>query len=61
MLGLELSAGNDEGSAWPRFVRSLVELAVRHKDRVNVEAIRPTVNWRVTRSEVSVAGGSVGE
>ncbi|MDA8292161.1 MAG: NAD-dependent epimerase/dehydratase family protein [Actinomycetota bacterium] len=43
------------------FVRSLVELAVRHKDRVNVEAIRPTVNWRVTRSEVSVAGGSVGE
>jgi transposase-like protein len=25
VLGLELSAGNDEGSAWPRFVRSLVE------------------------------------
>jgi putative transposase len=24
-LGLELSAGNDEGSAWPRFIRGLVE------------------------------------
>jgi transposase-like protein len=24
VLGLELSAGHDEGSAWPRFVRSLV-------------------------------------
>jgi putative transposase len=25
VLGLELAAGNDEGSAWPGFVRSLVE------------------------------------
>ena len=25
VLGLELSPGNDEGSAWPRFVRSLVQ------------------------------------
>jgi putative transposase len=25
ILGLELSAGNDEGSAWPAFIRSLVE------------------------------------
>ena len=25
VLGLELAAGNDEGSAWPRFVRSLCE------------------------------------
>jgi putative transposase len=25
VLGLELSPGNDEGSAWPRFVRGLVE------------------------------------
>jgi transposase-like protein len=25
VLGLELAVGNDEGSAWPRFVRSLVE------------------------------------
>ena len=24
MLGLELSSGNDEGSAWPAFIRSLV-------------------------------------
>ena len=25
VLGLDLAAGNDEGSAWPRFERSLVE------------------------------------
>lgn len=25
VLGLELAAGNDEGSAWPRFVRALTE------------------------------------
>ncbi len=25
VLGLELAAGNDEGSAWPRFIRSLCE------------------------------------
>jgi transposase-like protein len=25
VLGLELAAGNDEGSAWPRFIRGLVE------------------------------------
>ena len=25
ILGLDLAAGNDEGSAWPRFIRSLVE------------------------------------
>jgi transposase-like protein len=25
IVGLELSSGNDEGSAWPRFVRSLVQ------------------------------------
>ncbi len=25
VLGLELAAGNDEESAWPRFVRSLCE------------------------------------
>ncbi len=29
VLGLELSPGNDEGSAWPRFVRSLVERGLR--------------------------------
>jgi len=42
-------------------VRELVELAITYKHRVNPEAIRPTVNYRVTRSEVSVAGGAVGE
>jgi hypothetical protein len=29
ILGLELAAGNDEGSAWPAFIRSLVERASR--------------------------------
>jgi len=42
-------------------IGSLIEIAGRHKHRVNVEAIRPTVNWRTTRSEVSVSGGAVGE
>ncbi len=42
-------------------VVSLVEAGLRHRDRVNVEAIRPTVSWRATRSEVSVPGGAVGE
>jgi UDP-sulfoquinovose synthase len=42
-------------------VASLVELAIKHKNRVNPEAIRPTVNWRTTKSEVSVSGGAVGE
>jgi UDP-sulfoquinovose synthase len=42
-------------------VVSLVELGLRHKDRVNFEAIRPTVMWRSTKSEVSVPGGAAGE
>ena len=29
VLGLELAAGNDEGSAWPAFIRSLVERGLR--------------------------------
>jgi transposase-like protein len=29
ILGLELAAGNDEGSAWPGFIRSLVERGLR--------------------------------
>ena len=42
-------------------VVSLVEAGLRYRDRVNVEAIRPTVNWRATKSEVSVPGGAVGD
>jgi UDP-sulfoquinovose synthase len=42
-------------------IEVLVETAKRHKDRVNFEAIRPTVNWRSTKSQVSVAGGAPGE
>ncbi|HXY43925.1 MAG TPA: NAD-dependent epimerase/dehydratase family protein, partial [Acidimicrobiales bacterium] len=38
----------------------LVETAKEHKNRVNFEAIRPTVNWRTTHSDVSIAGGAVG-
>jgi putative transposase len=29
VLGLELSPGNDEGSAWPTFIRSLLERGLR--------------------------------
>jgi UDP-sulfoquinovose synthase len=41
-------------------VSHLVETARDQKDRVNFEAIRPTVNWRSTHSDVSIAGGAVG-
>ena len=54
-LGLQPHLLSDE------LIASLIEVAARHKDRVNFEAIRPTVNWRTTRSEVSVAGGAAGE
>jgi UDP-sulfoquinovose synthase len=42
-------------------VELLVEIARRHKDRVVPDAIRPTVNWRSTKSDVSVAKGANGE
>jgi len=42
-------------------IERLVETAKHYKDRVNFEAIRPTVNWRSTKSQVSVAGGAAGE
>ncbi|MGC9962880.1 MAG: NAD-dependent epimerase/dehydratase family protein [Acidimicrobiales bacterium] len=41
-------------------VLHLVETAKENKERVNFEAIRPTVNWRSTHSDVSIAGGAVG-
>jgi len=41
-------------------VEHLLETSLKYKARVNFEAIRPTVNWRNTHSEVSVAGGAVG-
>lgn len=47
ILGLELAAGNDEGSAWPAFIRSLVErglsgvrLVISDDHRGLVKAIR---------------------
>jgi len=42
-------------------IARLIEICRQHKSRVNFEAIRPTVNWRSTKSEVSVPGGAVGE
>ena len=54
-LGLKPHLLSDE------LIVSLIESAQKHKARVNFEAIRPTVNWRTTKSEVSVTGGSVGE
>jgi UDP-sulfoquinovose synthase len=54
-LGLQPHLLSDE------LIVSLIDLATRYKDHVNFEAIRPTVNWRATKSEVSVTGGSVGE
>jgi len=47
ILGLELAAGNDEGSAWPAFIRSLVErglagvrLVISDDHRGLVKAVR---------------------
>jgi UDP-sulfoquinovose synthase len=54
-LGLKPHFLSDE------LIASLVDLALKYKARVNFEAIRPTVNWRTTKSEVSVSGGAVGE
>ncbi|MGO9964282.1 MAG: NAD-dependent epimerase/dehydratase family protein [Acidimicrobiales bacterium] len=42
-------------------IEVLIETAKRYKDRVEFDAIRPTVNWRSTRSEVSVARGAAGD
>ena len=53
-LGLQPHLLSDET------VSNLLETTKRYKDRVNFEAIRPTVNWRSTHSDVSVAGGAVG-
>jgi putative transposase len=47
VLGLELASGNDEGSAWPAFIRSLVErgltgvrLVISDQHRGLVKAVR---------------------
>jgi len=66
VLGLELATGNDEGSAWPRFVRSLVErglagvrLVISDDHAGLVKAIREQLlgaSWQ--RSSVQTAPGS---
>ena len=42
-------------------IEVLIETAKRHKDRVEFDAIRPMVNWRSTKSQVSVAKGAAGD
>ncbi|HTW99555.1 MAG TPA: NAD-dependent dehydratase, partial [Acidimicrobiales bacterium] len=54
-LGLQPHLLSDET------ISQLIDIARKHAQRVSVEAIRPTVNWRTTKSEVSVSGGAVGE
>jgi UDP-sulfoquinovose synthase len=36
-------------------INSLFDIAERHKDRVSLEAIRPTVQWRATASDLAGA------
>jgi len=49
-LGLVPHLLNDET------VQVLISLAERYRDRVDPEAIRPTVNWRSTESRLATAG-----
>jgi putative transposase len=59
VLGLELAAGNDEGSAWPAFIRGLVErglagvrLVISDDHRGLVKAVRETLlgaSWQRCR------------
>jgi UDP-sulfoquinovose synthase len=37
-------------------LRSILDVAERHKDQVDPEAIRPTVEWRKTSSRLSTSG-----
>jgi UDP-sulfoquinovose synthase len=39
----------------PKTIRSLLAVVDRHRDRVNPEAIRPTVQWRNTASSLRPA------
>jgi UDP-sulfoquinovose synthase len=36
-------------------IRSLIEIAIRHKDRIDARAIEPTVDWRSTYSRLPTA------
>ncbi len=40
---------------------SILAVAERHRDRVDVEAIRPTVNWRKTSSNLATSGPPLAE
>ena len=41
-------------------LRSILDVAERHKDQVDPEAIRPTVEWRKTSSKLSTSGTAHG-
>ena len=42
-------------------LRSILDVAERHKDQVDPEAIRPTVEWRKTSSSLSTSGTAHGK
>jgi UDP-sulfoquinovose synthase len=42
-------------------LRSILDVAERHKDQVDPEAIRPTVEWRKTSSKLSTSGSANGK
>jgi UDP-sulfoquinovose synthase len=37
-------------------IAALFAIVERHKDRVNLDAIRPSIHWRSTASELAAAG-----
>ena len=41
----------------PSTIRSLLAVVDRHRDRVDPEAIRPTVQWRSTSSSLRTSSG----
>jgi len=57
VLGLELSAGNDEGSAWPSFIRGLVGRGL-HGVRLSSATITRASSRRSTRSCSDRAGSA---
>ena len=42
-------------------ISSLLSVVDRHRDRVDPEAIRPTVEWRATSSTLATAGSTARE
>ena len=57
VLGLELSPGNDEGSAWPRFIRSIVERGL-HGVRLVISDDHPGLVKAVREQLLGIRAGS---